>query len=88
MIFYIAFVLFSYFGMSQVKKLVDEAMQQNNEDLVRTENERDAILKEIGNIVPDDVPVSDNEVCVSWVVWHHTTKCINPCTAGGVRGCQ
>lgn len=47
---------------SQVRKLVDEAMAQNNEELVKTENERDSILKEIGNLVPDDVPVSDNEV--------------------------
>ncbi|XP_064111773.1 probable serine--tRNA ligase, cytoplasmic isoform X2 [Macrobrachium nipponense] len=47
--------------LKEVKKLVDEAMAQNNEDLVKTENERDAILKEIGNLVPDDVPVSDNE---------------------------
>lgn len=47
--------------LKEVRKLVDEAMAQNNEELVKTENERDSILKEIGNLVPDDVPVSDNE---------------------------
>ncbi|XP_063840389.1 probable serine--tRNA ligase, cytoplasmic isoform X2 [Scylla paramamosain] len=47
--------------LKEVKKLVDETMTQNNEELQKLENERDAILKEIGNIVYDDVPVSDNE---------------------------
>ncbi|XP_042875351.1 probable serine--tRNA ligase, cytoplasmic [Penaeus japonicus] len=47
--------------LKEVRKLVDEAMAQNSEELVKTENERDSILKEIGNLVPDDVPVSDNE---------------------------
>lgn len=47
--------------LKEVKKLVDEAMAENNEELVKTENERDAILKEIGNIVYDDVPVSNDE---------------------------
>uniref|UniRef100_A0A0N7ZCM0 serine--tRNA ligase n=1 Tax=Scylla olivacea TaxID=85551 RepID=A0A0N7ZCM0_SCYOL len=47
--------------LKEVKKLVDETMAQNNEELQKLENERDAILKEIGNIVYDDVPVSDNE---------------------------
>lgn len=45
-----------------MKKLVDEAMAQNNEELTKTENDRDTILKEIGNIVHDDVPVSNDEV--------------------------
>lgn len=54
---------------SQVRKLVDEAMAQNNEELVKTENERDSILKEIGNLVPDDVPVSDNEVWLPLALW-------------------
>ncbi|XP_050691894.1 probable serine--tRNA ligase, cytoplasmic isoform X1 [Eriocheir sinensis] len=47
--------------LKEVKKLVDEAMAQNNEELLKTENERDAILKEIGNLVYDDVPVSNDE---------------------------
>ncbi|XP_042237743.1 probable serine--tRNA ligase, cytoplasmic isoform X3 [Homarus americanus] len=47
--------------LKEVKKLVDEAMNQNNEDLVKTESERDAVLKEIGNIVYEDVPVSQDE---------------------------
>ncbi|KAK8721269.1 hypothetical protein OTU49_012867, partial [Cherax quadricarinatus] len=37
--------------LKEVKKLVDEAMVENNEKLVTTETERDAVLKEIGNIV-------------------------------------
>ncbi|KAG0727769.1 Serine--tRNA ligase, cytoplasmic [Chionoecetes opilio] len=47
--------------LKEVKKLVDETMVQNSEELQKLETERDAILKEIGNIVYDDVPVSDNE---------------------------
>lgn len=52
---------FTILQLKEVKKLVDEAMAQNNEDINSTEQQRDAILKEIGNLVPDDVPVSDNE---------------------------
>lgn len=47
--------------LKEVKKLVDETMAQNNEELQKLENERDAILKEIGNLVYDDVPVSNDE---------------------------
>ncbi|XP_071530768.1 probable serine--tRNA ligase, cytoplasmic isoform X2 [Panulirus ornatus] len=47
--------------LKEVKKLVDEAMTQNNEELTKTENDRDTVLKEIGNIVYDDVPVSNDE---------------------------
>ncbi|XP_069935845.1 probable serine--tRNA ligase, cytoplasmic isoform X1 [Cherax quadricarinatus] len=47
--------------LKEVKKLVDEAMVENNEKLVTTETERDAVLKEIGNIVYSDVPVSNDE---------------------------
>jgi len=47
--------------LKELKKLLDETVAANNEELNKTESERDAILKRIGNLVYSDVPVSDNE---------------------------
>ena len=41
---------------------VEEAMTKCNEDRLVCEKDREEALKEIGNIVHDDVPVHDDEV--------------------------
>jgi seryl-tRNA synthetase len=56
--------------VTQLKKLrvlIDEAIQQNDLDLQKTEKERNNALREIGNHLHDSVPVSNDEVSVSWV---------------------
>ncbi|XP_076033383.1 seryl-tRNA synthetase isoform X2 [Oratosquilla oratoria] len=47
--------------LKETKKLVDDQDVANAAKIVQLENERDAILKEMGNIVFSDVPVSDDE---------------------------
>lgn len=50
--------------VNQIKKvrvLIDEAMAKNDQDLVKTEKERSAALKEIGNLLHDSVVISDDE---------------------------
>ena len=54
--------------MKQIKKLitlVDAAQKQNNDNRIQTEAERHEAIKEIGNILHDSVPVSNDEVSVS-----------------------
>ncbi|XP_968460.2 serine--tRNA ligase, cytoplasmic [Tribolium castaneum] len=50
--------------VNQIKKvrvLIDEAMVKNDAELLRTEKERSAALKEIGNLLHDSVVISDDE---------------------------
>ncbi|KAF2368459.1 Serine-tRNA ligase type1 [Trinorchestia longiramus] len=47
--------------LKEVKKLVEQTVVENNATLSQTETQRDAVLKEIGNIVHDSVVVSDDE---------------------------
>jgi seryl-tRNA synthetase len=42
--------------------LIDTEIERTKENLVRIENERSSTLHEIGNIVHESVPVSNNEV--------------------------
>lgn len=53
--------------LKKVRVLIDEAIQQNDLDLQKTEKERNNALREIGNHLHDSVPVSNDEVSVSWV---------------------
>jgi len=51
--------------IKQIKRLsglVDTEIERTKERLVRIENDRNSTLHEIGNIVHESVPVSDNEV--------------------------
>jgi seryl-tRNA synthetase len=51
--------------IKQIKRLsglVDTEIERTKEHLVRIENDRNSTLHEIGNIVHESVPVSDNEV--------------------------
>ncbi|CAF1265282.1 unnamed protein product [Adineta ricciae] len=51
-------------AIKQIKRLsgfVDSQVSQVGEQLIQIENERDGILYEIGNLVHDSVPVSDDE---------------------------
>jgi seryl-tRNA synthetase len=48
--------------LKKVRVLVDEAVEQNDLDLQRTEKERNNALREIGNHLHDSVPVSNDEV--------------------------
>ncbi|XP_012265287.2 serine--tRNA ligase, cytoplasmic [Athalia rosae] len=51
-------------NVNQIKKvrgLIDEAIQQNAQDLVKTETERKAALREVGNHLHESVPVSNDE---------------------------
>ncbi|XP_028131108.1 serine--tRNA ligase, cytoplasmic [Diabrotica virgifera virgifera] len=50
--------------VNQIKKirtLIDEAIQSNEEALLRVEIERNSALKEVGNHLHESVPVDDNE---------------------------
>ncbi|MCL4130908.1 UNVERIFIED_CONTAM: hypothetical protein GTU68_035355 [Idotea baltica] len=47
--------------LKEVKRLVEEGAATNNEQMKATEVERDALLRDIGNIVYHDVPISDDE---------------------------
>lgn len=51
-------------SISQIKKvrvLIDDAILQNERDLLHTELERNAALREIGNHIHESVPVNDDE---------------------------
>jgi len=51
--------------IKQIKRLsglIDTEIARTKESLVRIENDRNSTLHEIGNIVHESVPVSDNEV--------------------------
>jgi len=50
--------------VSQIKKvrlLIEECITKNNEDLVQTESQRNASLKEIGNLLHESCIISNNE---------------------------
>ncbi|KAI5727801.1 hypothetical protein M8J77_007083 [Diaphorina citri] len=47
--------------IKQVRVLIDEAMIQNEKDLIATEKERNNALREVGNHLHPSVPVSNNE---------------------------
>lgn len=47
--------------IKQVRVLIDEAMVQNEKDLIVTEKERNNALREVGNHLHPSVPVSNNE---------------------------
>lgn len=53
--------------LKKVSVLIDEAFQQNDLDLQKTETERNNALREIGNHLHHTVPVSNDEVGVGWV---------------------
>ena len=42
--------------------LIDKEIEQTKENLVKIEHDRNSTLYEVGNIVHESVPVSDNEV--------------------------
>ena len=51
--------------MCQIKSLIDkvkEAMVKCNADLENCVKEKDEALKQVGNMLHDDVPVSNDEV--------------------------
>jgi seryl-tRNA synthetase len=48
--------------IKRVSGLIDTEIQTTKENLIRIENDRNSNLHEIGNIVHESVPVSDNEV--------------------------
>lgn len=41
--------------------MIDAAIQKNEEDLVKTEKDRNAVLREIGNHLHESVPISNDE---------------------------
>lgn len=47
--------------IKRVSVLIDTEIERTKENLVRIENERNSTLHEIGNLVHESVPVSDNE---------------------------
>lgn len=47
--------------IKRVSVLIDTEIEKTKENLVRIENERNSTLHEIGNLVHESVPVSDNE---------------------------
>lgn len=51
--------------MSQLKRvrvLIDEAVTKCDDDRVKCETSRNESLKEIGNVLHESVPISDDEV--------------------------
>lgn len=48
--------------IKRVSVLTDTEIERTKENLVKIENERNTTLHEIGNLVHESVPVSDNEV--------------------------
>jgi seryl-tRNA synthetase len=51
--------------IKQIKRLsglLDKEIEKTKENLIKIENDRNSTLHEIGNIVHESVPVSDNEV--------------------------
>lgn len=56
--------LLKSYTVAEIKKcrsLIDEAIQENERQLIQTEATRNRALNEIGNILHDSVPVSNNE---------------------------
>jgi seryl-tRNA synthetase len=47
--------------IKKIRSLIDEAMEKNNDVLLRHALERDEVLREIANWVHDSVPVSNDE---------------------------
>lgn len=48
--------------IKRLRTLIDEAIERNNEELLKTEKERNEAWKEVSNIVHESVPISDDEV--------------------------
>lgn len=48
--------------IKRVSTLIDTEIERTKERLIKSENDRNSALHEIGNIVHDSVPVSNNEV--------------------------
>ncbi|ENN80031.1 serine--tRNA ligase, cytoplasmic [Dendroctonus ponderosae] len=51
-------------SVAQIKKvrtLIDDAVLSNDSELLRAEKKRNEVLKEIGNLLHESVPVDDNE---------------------------
>lgn len=44
-----------------IRGLIDDAMVKNDQDLAKTESERNSALREVGNHLHDSVPVSNDE---------------------------
>lgn len=44
-----------------IRGLIDDAMVKNDQDLARTEGERNSALREVGNHLHESVPVSNDE---------------------------
>merc|ERR1719499_2176788 len=49
------------FQIKKIRSLIDEAIEENNQALLRHEKERDDLLREIGNWLHESVPVSNDE---------------------------
>lgn len=47
--------------IKNIRTLIDEAIQRNDESLRTTESERNCALKEVGNHLHESVPVSNDE---------------------------
>jgi len=47
--------------LKNLSKVLDQEIEKNNKQLVLIENERNEALKEMGNILHESVPVTDNE---------------------------
>lgn len=50
--------------INQIKKLrdyLDKEIENNNKNLINTETERNEALREIGNVLHDSVPISNDE---------------------------
>ncbi|KAG5863341.1 hypothetical protein JTB14_000250 [Gonioctena quinquepunctata] len=45
----------------KVRTLIDEAVIKNEDELIKTEKERNEALREVGNHLHDSVPVDDDE---------------------------
>lgn len=47
--------------IKRIRTLIDEAIANNDQDLLQTENERNSALREVGNHLHESVPVSNDE---------------------------
>jgi seryl-tRNA synthetase len=48
--------------IKRVSLFIDTEIEKTKENLIRIENERNSTLHEIGNLVHESVPVSNDEV--------------------------
>ncbi len=55
--------------IKRVSLLIDTEIERTKENLVKIENERNSTLHEIGNIVHESVPVSNNEVKKKGIIY-------------------